>query len=48
VKEVDGVFVQLQRKRFQKRYVIGHNFLVGEVELVDDDGVHVVVGQKVI
>ena len=32
-----------KRKRLQERNEVSHNFLVGEIELVDDDGVDVIV-----
>lgn len=48
VEKVDCVRVQLQTERLQKENVIAHNVLVGKVELVNDDGVDVIVAQKII
>ena len=48
VEEVHGVVVELEGQRLQEGDVIGHDLLIGEVELVDDNGVHVVVRQQVI
>ena len=44
--EVYGVSVELERERLQERYVVGHHFLVGEVELVQYDVVYVVVREE--
>ena len=43
-----GVLVQSEGERLQEGDVVGHDLLVGEVKLVHDDGVHVVVGQQVV
>lgn len=43
VKEVHGVVVELERQSLKEGDVVGHDLLVREVKLVDDDGVHVVV-----
>ena len=40
--------VQLEGQRFEEGDVIGHDLLIREVKLVDDDGVHMVVRQQVI
>ena len=48
IEEVDRVRVQLQRERLQKGDVVGHHLLVGEVKLVHDDRVDVVVGEQVV
>ena len=48
VEEVHSVVVQLEGQRLQEGDVVGHDLLVGEVKLVDDDGVDVVVGEQVI
>ena len=37
-----------KRKRLQEWNEVSHNFLVGEIELVDDDGVDVVVWKEVV
>ena len=48
VEEVDGVLVQPEGQRFEEGDIVGHDLLVAEVELVHDDGVHVVVGQQIV
>jgi len=48
VKEVDCMLVQPEGEGLEEGDVVGHDLLVGEVELVHDDGVDVVVGQQVI
>lgn len=48
VEEVHRVVVELEGQRLQEGYVVGHDLLIGEVKLVDNDGVHMVVGQQVI
>ena len=48
VEEVYSVVVQLEGQRFEEGDVIGHDLLIREVKLVDDDGVHMVVRQQVI
>ena len=40
-------WVELERKRFQERDVIGQESLVGKVEFVHDEIVYVVIGQQV-
>lgn len=40
--------VELEGQRLKEGDVVGHDLLIGEVKLVDDDGVDVVVGQQVI
>lgn len=40
--------VELQRQRLEEGDVVGHDLLVREIELVDNDGVDVVVGQEII
>ncbi len=48
VEEVYGVLVEPEGERLEEGDVVGHHLLVGEVELVHDDGVHVVVGQEIV
>ena len=48
VKEVDGMFVQSEGECLEEGDVVGHHLLVGEVELVNDYGVDVIVGEQVI
>lgn len=48
VKEMHSVAVELQRQRLQEGDVVGHDLLIGEVELVHDDGVDVVIRQQVV
>ena len=48
VEEVNGVLVEPEWERLEEWDVVGHDLLVREVELVHDDRVHVVVGQKVV
>ena len=48
VEEVDGVFVQPEGEGLEEWDVVGHDLLVREVELVNDDRVDVVVGQQII
>ena len=48
VEEVDGVLVQPEGEGLEEWDVVGHDLLVGEVELVNDDGVDVVIGQQII
>jgi hypothetical protein len=48
VEEVDGVFVEPEREGLEEGDVVGHDLLVREVELVDDDRVDVVVRQQVV
>ena len=43
VEKVNGVLIQAERQRLQKGDVVCHHFLVRKVELVDDDGVDVVI-----
>lgn len=40
--------VEFERQGLEEGDIVGHNLLVREVKLVDDDGVHVVVRQEVI
>lgn len=40
--------VELEGQGLEEGDVVGHDLLVGEVKLVNDDGVDVVVGQQVI
>ena len=44
--EVDGLAVELEREGLEEGDVVGHDLLVGEVELVQDDVVDVVVGEE--
>ena len=48
VKEVDGVLVQPEAEGLEEGDVVGHDLLVGEVELVNNDGVDVVVGEEIV
>lgn len=48
VEEVHSVVVKFKWKRLQEGDIVGHDFLVWEVKLVDDNGVHMVVWQEVI
>lgn len=48
VEEVHSVIVEFQWQGLEEGDVVGHDLLVREVKLVDDDGVHVVVRQEVI
>ena len=48
VEEVHRVVVEFQWQGLEEGDVVGHDLLVREVKLVDDDGVHVVVRQEVI
>lgn len=48
IEEVNCVIIELEGQGLQERNVVGHNFLITEVKLVNNDGVHMVVGQQVI
>ena len=48
VEEVDGVLVEPEGEGLEEGDVVGHDFLVREVELVDNDGVDMVVGEEVV
>lgn len=48
VEEVHCVVVKLQRQGLQEGDVVRHDLLVGEVKLVDNNRVDVVVGQEII
>ncbi len=48
IKEVDGVLVKPKGERLEKGDVVGHHFLVGKVELVDDNRIDVIVGQQIV
>ena len=48
VEEVYGVFVEPEGEGLEEGDVVGHHLLVREVKLVHNDGVHMVVGEKVI
>ena len=43
-----GMFVEPEGESLQEGDVVSHDLLVGEIELVDDDGVDVVVGEKIV
>ena len=45
VKEVDSVLVQPERQGLEEGNVVGHHLLVGEIELVHDNRIDVVVRQ---
>lgn len=45
VEEVDGVFVEFEGERLQKRDVVGQDFLIRKVQFEHNDGVYVIVGQ---
>ena len=42
------MFVEPEGERLQEGDVVCHDLLVGEIELVHDDGVDVVVGEKIV
>ena len=44
--EMDRVAVQLEGQRLQERDVVRENFLIDNIELVENDLVHVVVRQQ--
>lgn len=48
VEEVDGVLVEMEGKGLEEGDIIGQHFLIGEIQLQHNDGVDVVVGEKVI
>ena len=48
VEEVNGVLVEPEGEGFEEGNVVGHDLLIGEVELVNDDRVDVIVGEEVI
>lgn len=48
VEEVHGMVVEFEWQGLEEGDIVGHDLLVREVKLVDDDGVHVVVRQQVI
>ena len=48
VEEMYGMFVEPEGESLQEGDVVSHDLLVGEIELVDDDGVDVVVGEKIV
>ena len=48
VEEVDGVLVEMEGERLEEGDVIGQHFLIGEIQLQHNDGVDVVVREKVI
>ena len=48
IEEVDGVLVQPEAEGLEEGDVVGHDLLVGEVELVNNDGVDVVVGEEIV
>ena len=43
-----GMFVEPEGEGLQEGDVVRHDLLVGEIELVDDDGVDVVVGEEIV
>ena len=45
---MNGVFVEPEGERLQEWDVVRHDLFVGEIELVDDDGVDVIVGEKIV
>lgn len=48
VEEMDSVVVQLQGQGLQKRDIVCHDLLIGEIKLMDNDGIDMVVGEQVI
>ena len=48
VEEVDGVPVEVEGQGLKEGDVVGQDLLIREVQLQDDDGVDVVVGQQVV
>lgn len=48
VEEVNGVLVKSEGEGLEEGDVVGHDFLVREVKLVDNDGVDVIVGEQVV
>lgn len=45
---MNGMFVQPERQGFQERNVVRHDFFVGEIKLVHDNGIDMVVRQQII
>ncbi len=45
IEKVDGMRVQFQTECFQEQYVVSHYIFVGEVKLVHNNWVDVVVAQ---
>lgn len=45
---MDCVWVEFEAEGFQKKDVVAHHILVGEVKLVNYDGIHVIVAQQII
>ena len=48
VEEMYCVLVQPEAEGLEEGDVVGHDLLVGEVELVNNDGVDVVVGEEIV
>lgn len=48
IEEMYGVIIKLQGQGLQEGDIVCHDLLIGEVKLMDDDGVHMVVRQQVI
>ena len=48
IKKVNGVLVESEGQGFEERYVIGHNLLVGKIEAMYNDWIHMVVWQQII
>lgn len=45
---MNSVVVEFQGQGLQKGDVVGHDFFVREVELMNDDGINVIIGEQVI
>ena len=45
---MNGMFVEFEGERLEEGNVIRHHFLIRKIKLVHDDGVDVIVGQKII
>lgn len=48
VEEVNGVFVEFEGEGLEEGDVVGQHLLVREVQLQDNHGVHVIVGEQVV
>lgn len=48
VEEMNGVHIQFQTECFQEQDIIAHDVLVGEIEFVDNNWIHVIVAQQIV
>ena len=48
VEEVDGVTVEFEGEGLDEGDIVGENLFIREVQLQDNDGVDVIVGEKIV